>query len=412
MLTRAGRVVVMDFGLAKGRAEVGTGTISGTPAYMSPEQARGEPVDARADVFSAAVVLAEMLTVGGEGIRARQALWRAVRESPPQVPEGPWAPVLRQALDPQAERRPASARALAHALEEVTLRLPGFEEKRPYPGLASFSAEDAEYFFGREVEVEAIWKKLKRPRLLGLIGPSGAGKSSFLRAGLLPTLPKSWTAVLSTPGARPFQFLAQALAPSLAGDAQAVQSLLRFEDPEIAVPLVARWRQRHEQALIVVDQFEELFTLNPPEVQEAFAELLGRLVLEADVHVLLAMRDDFLFHCHAHEALAPILSDLTPPGPAQRERAPARPGAARSRLRLPLRGRGPGRRDGAGGGPRAGRAAALGLRGLTPLGEAGPGARSAHAGSLQGDRWGGGGARPARGGHAREHRHPQNPPGP
>ncbi len=315
MLTRAGRVVVMDFGLAKGRAEVGTGTISGTPAYMSPEQARGESVDARADVFSAAVVLTEMLTVGGEGIRARQALWHAVRESPPQVLDGPWAPVLRQALDPQAERRHASARALAHALEEVTLRLPGFEEKRPYPGLASFSAEDAEYFFGREVEVEAIWKKLKRPRLLGLIGPSGAGKSSFLRAGLLPTLPKTWTAALSTPGTRPFQFLAQALAPSLAGDTQAVQSLLRFEDPEIAVPLVARWRQRHEQALIVVDQFEELFTLNPPEVKEAFARFLGRLVLEADVHVLLAMRDDFLFHCHPHEALAPILSDLTLLGP-------------------------------------------------------------------------------------------------
>jgi WD40 repeat protein len=315
MLTRAGRVVVMDFGLAKGRAEVGTGTISGTPAYMSPEQARGESVDARADVFSAAVVLTEMLTVGGEGIRAREALWHAVREAPPQVGEGPWAPVLRQALDPQAERRPASARALAHALEEVTLRLPGFEEKHPYPGLASFSAEDAEYFFGREVEVEAIWKKLKRPRLLGLIGPSGAGKSSFLRAGLLPTLPRTWTAVLSTPGTRPFQFLAEALAPSLAGNTLAVQSLLRFDDPEIAVPLVARWRHRHEQAIIVVDQFEELFTLNPPEMKEAFARFLGRLVLDADVHVLLAMRDDFLFHCHAHEALAPILSDLTLLGP-------------------------------------------------------------------------------------------------
>ena len=315
MLTRAGRVVVMDFGLAKGRAEPSTGTISGTPAYMAPEQARGASVDARADVFSAAVVLTEMLNAGGEGRRVRQTLWNAVRESPPRVPDGPWAAVLRQALDAQPERRHASARALAHALEEVTLRLPGFEERRPYPGLASFSAEDAEYFFGREVEVEAIWKKLKRPRLLGLIGPSGAGKSSFLRAGLLPTLPKSWTAVLSTPGTRPFQILAQALAPSLAGDTQAVQSLLRFEDPEIAVPLVARWRQRHQEALIVVDQFEELFTLNPPEVKEAFARFLGRLVLEADVHVLLAMRDDFLFHCHAHEALAPILSDLTLLGP-------------------------------------------------------------------------------------------------
>ena len=110
-----------------------------------------------------------------------------MRETPPQVPEGPWAAVLRQALDPQPDARPASARALARALDEVTLRLPGFEEKRPYPGLASFTEEDAEYFFGREAEVEAVWKKLKRPRLLALIGPSGTGKSSFVRAGLLAT---------------------------------------------------------------------------------------------------------------------------------------------------------------------------------------------------------------------------------
>ena len=109
--------------------------------------------------------------------------------SPPRVPEGPWAPVLRQALSSDRESRHPTARALARALDEVTHRLPGFEDKHPYPGLASFTQEDAEYFFGREMEVEAVWKKLKRPRLLALIGPSGAGKSSFLRAGLLPTLP-------------------------------------------------------------------------------------------------------------------------------------------------------------------------------------------------------------------------------
>ena len=122
MLTRAGRVVVMDFGLAKGRTEGRTGTVSGTPAYMSPEQARGE-ADVRTDVYSAGLVLAEMLVVGGEGaMKARQALWKAAREDPPQVPEGPWAPVLRQAVAQAPAARYASARALARALEEVTLR--------------------------------------------------------------------------------------------------------------------------------------------------------------------------------------------------------------------------------------------------------------------------------------------------
>ena len=316
MLTRAGRVVVMDFGLAKGRTEGTTGTIAGTPAYMAPEQARGEAVDPRADVYSAGLVLAEMVVVGGEGaFKARQALWKGAREIPPQVPEGPWAPVLKQALAQSSADRYPSARALARALEEVTLRLPGFEVKRPYPGLASFTEEDAEYFFGREVEVEALLQKLKRPRLLALIGPSGAGKSSFLRAGLLPKLPRSWKAVLSTPGSRPFQALAQALAPALSGDTQAIQALLRFEEADEAVGLLHRFRQRNDHVLVVVDQFEELFTLNPVDVQKGFAELLGRLVLEADVHVLVSLRDDFLFRCHSHEPLAPILSDLTMLGP-------------------------------------------------------------------------------------------------
>jgi len=316
MLTRAGRVVVMDFGLAKGLGEPRAGSISGTPAYMSPEQARGEEVDARADVYAAGVVLAEMLSLGsGGGIAAREALYEGVRRTPPRVPEGPWAGVLRQCLNPRPDGRPATARALARALEEVTLRLPGFEEERPYPGLASFAEGDADYFFGREAEVEAVWKKMLRPRLLGLIGPSGTGKSSFVRAGLLAALPPTWAAVVATPGHRPFRSLAQALAPALAGDATAVQSLLRFEEGDAAVRLVSRWRQRHEHALIVVDQFEELFTLSSTETQASFAELLGRLVLEADVHVLVSLRDDFLFRCHAHDALSPILSELTLLGP-------------------------------------------------------------------------------------------------
>jgi WD40 repeat protein/predicted Ser/Thr protein kinase len=325
MLTRAGRVVVMDFGLAKSRTEGKSRTIAGTPAYMSPEQTRGEPVDARSDVFSAGVVLSEMLWT-----EARGALWSAVRESPPRVPEGAWAPVLRQALAVDRESRQPTARALARALDEVTHRLPGFEDRHPYPGLSSFTQEDAEYFFGREMEVEALWKKMKRPRLLALIGPSGAGKSSFLRAGLLPTLPPGWRVILSTPGSRPFSALAQALIPSFAGDLEALQLFPGFEK-DTAITLLSKWRHRAEHALVIVDQFEELFTLNPKEVQEAFATLLGRLVLEADVHVLVSLRDDFLFHCQKHDALSPVFSELTPLGtlsPSALRRALVQPALA------------------------------------------------------------------------------------
>ncbi len=141
------------------------------------------------------------------------------------------------------------------------------------------------------------------------------GKSSFLSAGLGPTAPPGWRIVFATPGDRPFAALAHALAPELAGDVEAIARLIDFEQPDVAVDIVSRWRRRHDHALLVLDQFEELFTQSPADVQERFAQLLARLALDADVHVLLSLRDDFLFHCHTFESLAPIFSDLTAIGP-------------------------------------------------------------------------------------------------
>jgi WD40 repeat protein len=311
MITRAGRVVVMDFGVAKPAESAGT--VSGTPAYMAPEQARGATVDARADVFSAGVVLAEMVSEAGvRDHQSRESVWSGVREEPARLPDSPWHPVLRRAVARVPEERYTSAQALARALEEVTLRVEGAEDITPYPGLAPFTEAEAEYFFGREAEVEAVWKKLRDLHLLAIIGPSGAGKSSFLQAGLMPAKPEGWRIVLCSPGTSPFVALAQALAPELSGDTEAIRQLVRIEDVEVALSMMARWRRRHAEVLVIVDQFEELFTLNPPEVQQRFAELLGRMAIEADVRVVLSMRDDFFLHCHKHVALAPIFSEPTP----------------------------------------------------------------------------------------------------
>ena len=65
MLGEGGKVSVMDFGLARSLESGGltqAGALIGTPAYMSPEQALGNPTDVRSDLFSLGIIFYEMLT--------------------------------------------------------------------------------------------------------------------------------------------------------------------------------------------------------------------------------------------------------------------------------------------------------------------------------------------------------------
>ena len=174
------------------------------------------PLDARADVFSAAVVLTEMVSPEATTHDGRKRSGAELRQDPPRVPAGPWSRVLRRALSRLPDGRYPSAGALARALELLPREL-GRVEESPYPGLLHFTEENARFFVGRELEVESLLRRLRRPRLRAVIGPSGAGKSSFLRAGLLPALPTGWSALVCTPTDRPLATLAQTLAPELAG---------------------------------------------------------------------------------------------------------------------------------------------------------------------------------------------------
>jgi DNA-binding winged helix-turn-helix (wHTH) protein len=188
-------------------------------------------------------------------------------------------------------------------------------ERRPYPGLAPFIEADAADFFGRGVEVATLWRKIASRRLLAVVGPSGAGKSSLVRAGVAATAPPGWRVVVCQPGSEPFLAVARAMAPDLAGDAEEMRRLLAFHDPDMALAVAARWRGRWDEALLVVDQFEELFTLNQDPARERVAGLLRRLVDAAGIHVVLVLRDDSLIHCHRHRDLDPIFRDLTPVAP-------------------------------------------------------------------------------------------------
>ena len=347
-LTTDGRIKILDFGLAKlapaeealdQSAETATGAALGTVGYMAPEVLRGQPADARSDLFSIGAVLYEMVcgrrpfSGGTPAETVAQALQSDPAPMPREVP-APLQRIVRRCLEKRPEDRFQSAHDLALALEALH-ELParavapaGAGEPRPYPGLASFTEADAEYFFGREAEVEELWRRIPSRRLLAVIGPSGAGKSSFLRAGVLPAAPGGWSILVCQPGEAPFASLARALVPAFMGDAETTGQLFRLREPEVAVEVVRKWRRRRDEALLVVDQLEELFTLNPPEIQAKFAALLGRLADEADVHVVLAIRDDFFFECSAHPSLVPVFENampLRPPAGEALRRAVVKP---------------------------------------------------------------------------------------
>jgi WD40 repeat protein len=253
-----------------------------------------------------------------------------VRSEPAQVPDSPWAPVIQRAVARDRERRQNSAHTLIRELEDVTLRVEGAEDLHPYPGLASFTEDDAEYFFGREAEVEQMWRKLEGPpRMFAIMGPSGAGKTSFIAAGLAANAPPGWAILRCTPGNTAFASLRSALTPELTHRPEILQALVADPDnADIIVDAVAGWRDGNTGALLVVDQFEELFTLNSKDDQRNFTSLLGRLPLENDVHILLSVRDDFAAVCNEHRALQPVFHELTvlnPPTGGNLRRAVVQP---------------------------------------------------------------------------------------
>ena len=96
-------------------------------------------------------------------------------------------------------------------------------EKPPYKGLTTFSADDADNYFGGERESESFANRLRLDNFLVVVGPSGTGKSSFVLAGVLPLLPPGWRAVVARPGGNPFLALtSRLLAQGLLSESVAV----------------------------------------------------------------------------------------------------------------------------------------------------------------------------------------------
>jgi WD40 repeat protein/uncharacterized caspase-like protein len=225
----------------------------------------------------------------------------------------------------------------------------------PYMGLSAFSENDAQYFYGRESLTQQLIHQLRDRSFLAVVGASGSGKSSVVQAGVIPQLrlgkqiPSSeqWLIRTLRPGANPIEVLAQRLGGDKGIRGQGDKETRRQGDDENnsfphsshpplppsppphlvlegilhqGVESFVYWlRNRPEpMVVLVIDQFEELFTLASTTDRERFLELvLGAAEYAKDrFKLIITLRADFITSCLEVPRLAEVLQEssvLVPP---------------------------------------------------------------------------------------------------
>jgi serine/threonine-protein kinase len=224
-LTAAGQLKILDFGLASRASSasaldtrpytvVPTGpvTVYGTVPYMAPEQVRGQPADARSDIFSLGCVLYEMVTARPAfARRTRPEIQAAIlHDDPPPLggPAGAVPPelerVIRHCLEKNAEERFQSARDVAFALRallgdtptsQTFPAVPGRRPARPGWGAAilllAAAGAAALYFFLKPAPEPAPAADADTVAVLPFVNVGGAADTEYLSDGMADSLARN-----------------------------------------------------------------------------------------------------------------------------------------------------------------------------------------------------------------------------
>ena len=328
LLDEDGNAYLTDFGIAKDLAGAetltGTGGAPGSPAYMSPEQLEAADITARTDIYAFGLLLYECLTaeapfptdsltalvaaqlrdpvpsVAEQRNDVPSAVDQVIAKATAKNPAARYGDMLdlmsawRRALDPSTTATSPQTRASTVAVTATN----------PYKGLRAFQEADASDFFGRDRLAAVLLERLGGPggRLLVVVGPSGSGKSSVVRAGLIPAvrrggLPGSedWYIAGMIPGRHPFEELEAALLRVAVNPPSSLVEQLRSDDTGLRRAVRRVLPEDESELLLIIDQFEELFTLADEDERDVFLEGLVAALLDdrSRMRVIITLRADF-----------------------------------------------------------------------------------------------------------------------
>ena len=389
LLDRSGNHYLTDFGIAKnvGRdAEdinlTQTGTIIGSPAYLSPEQIMGDEITPLSDVYSLGILLHYALT-GEHPFAGKTPTAMLVHQMQDQMPslemrraDAPVAleDVLQRATAKDPDSRYKSAMELAVAFNralrdetdvttemgqltsaEVPFIITGMdsaETPNPYKGLKAFEEADATDFFGRDELTASLIERL-RPKndiddgdhLLVVVGPSGSGKSSVVKAGVIPSLRRGaieptddisgsedWFYSEMVPGAHPMEELEAALLRVAVNPPESLLQQLEDDERGLIRAVKRVLPDDDGQLVLFIDQFEEVFTLCEDETERKhFLSSLLKAVQEPRnrLRLILTLRADFYDRPLGYHEFGQLVREYTevvlPLSPAELEQAIVQP---------------------------------------------------------------------------------------
>ena len=349
LFDEVGYAYLSDFGIAKdleGDAQLTLESgLLDTPDYLSPEQLHDGPVGPQTDIYSLGAVLYEVLSA--EKPYPNRSMLAVIQSHlnesfpslsivRPDLPTGIDA-VIQRATAKQPGDRYDDALEMAQAFREA-MRHAGDEapaDKKividpapgeaavvnPYKGLRSYEEADTGDFFGRDTLTRELVARLGENRFLAVVGPSGSGKSSVVKAGLVPTLRQgalpgsdNWYVAMMTPGTHPLEELELALWPIAVDPPPSLVDPMQ-RDTRGMLRTIRRILPREEnvQLVLVIDQFEELFTMVDEERRAHFLNSLLEATVDrqSPLHVVVTLRADFYDRPLQYEPIAKLFKACT-----------------------------------------------------------------------------------------------------